>query len=410
MNIPCCAALALGIALSAHTTHAEEPGRDHRLRIATFNLKNVNSRAMARDRERMRRLGAVIRDIDPDIILLNEIAYGPMPGGEGEAPPLLAEVFTSGFIDRSGTPQASKYRVFAAPVNTGVPSGFDLDNNGTVAQEQGSRDYGGDCFGFGTFPGEYGMAVLVRKDLPILEDQSRTFQTFLWKDMPGAMLPAAAGDGQGGWYSDEELGVLRLSSKSHWDVPVRLPDGRVLHVLASHPTPPVFDGPEDRNGKRNHDEIRFWRDYIDGAAWIYDDAGVRGGLAPDALFVVLGDLNADPDEGDSAGHPTKELLLDGPRVQGGITPVSRVEEEGLDPDDTSHFRLRVDYVLASAGLDIVGFGVVRGLDDLPVGRAEAAAAAGATKDGWWGHEFPSDHYPVWVDVAVGGAHGMGKGE
>ena len=31
-------------------------------------------------------------------------------------------------------------------------------------------------------------------------------------------------------------------------------DGKTVHFLTSHPTPPVFDGPEDRNGTRNGDE------------------------------------------------------------------------------------------------------------------------------------------------------------
>ena len=60
---------------------------------------------------------------------------------------------------------------------------------------------------------------------------------------------------------EEELEVVRLSSKSHWDVPVKV-GGHTVHVLASHPTPPTFDGEEDRNGRRNHDEIRFWADYV----------------------------------------------------------------------------------------------------------------------------------------------------
>ena len=38
--------------------------------------------------------------------------------------------------------------------------------------------------------------------------------------------------------------------------------GKTFHLLASHPTPPVFDGDEDRNGKRNHDEVRLIADYI----------------------------------------------------------------------------------------------------------------------------------------------------
>ena len=63
------------------------------------------------------------------------------------------------------------------------------------------------------------------------------------------------------WYSPEELNVFRLSSKSHWDVPIRI-GRKTVHFLTSHPTPPVFDGPEDRNGTRNADEIRLFADYV----------------------------------------------------------------------------------------------------------------------------------------------------
>ena len=35
---------------------------------------------------------------------------------------------------------------------------------------------------------------------------------------------------------------FRLSSKSHWDVPLSI-GGRTVHFLVSHPTPPVFDDP-----------------------------------------------------------------------------------------------------------------------------------------------------------------------
>jgi hypothetical protein len=97
---------------------------------------------------------------------------------------------------------------------------------------------------------------------PIDAARVRTFRKFLWRDMPGALLPddpatPAAAD----WYSPQELAVLTLSSKNHWDVPVKI-GKRTVHLLISHPTPPSFDGPEDRNGRRNHDEVSFWRDYI----------------------------------------------------------------------------------------------------------------------------------------------------
>ena len=157
--------------------------------------------------------------------------------------------------------------LFIAPSNTGIPSGFDLNNNGVI----GGPD---DAFGFGFFPGQFGMLVLSQH--PIDTADIRTFQHFLWKDMPGALLPDdPATPAPADWYSAEELDVFRLSSKSHWDVPI-LVDGKTVHFLVSHPTPPVFDGPEDRNGTRNFDEIRFWADYITpgtSARYIYDDEG-----------------------------------------------------------------------------------------------------------------------------------------
>ncbi len=67
-----------------------------------------------------------------------------------------------------------------APSNTGIPSGFDLDNNGSIGGPN-------DAFGFGFFPGQYGMAVYSMH--PIDFGNIRTFQLFLWKDMPGALLP-----------------------------------------------------------------------------------------------------------------------------------------------------------------------------------------------------------------------------
>ncbi len=126
------------------------------------------------------------------------------------------------------------------------------------------------------------MAVFSK--YPIQTDDVRTFQHFLWKDMPGALLPNdPAVPGEADWYSPEELDIFRLSSKSHWDVPIKLPGRKPVHFLVSHPTPPTFDGAEDRNGTRNHDEIRFWADYVSGgrhASYIYDDEGEYGGLGP----------------------------------------------------------------------------------------------------------------------------------
>jgi hypothetical protein len=217
--------------------------------------------------------------------------------------------------------------------------------------------------------------------------------------MPGAMLPP-------GWYSPEELAVLPLSSKSHWDVPVRI--GKVtLHLLASHPTPPAFDGPEDRNGRRNHDEIRFWSDYLDGAAYIRDDLGHGGGFGGKA-FLIMGDQNSDPVDGGSLNDAIGALLANRridarfvPRSLG--APEASIAQGGAnasqrgDPRfDTADFNdrvagnLRVDYLLPSKGLRVCGGGVF-----WPSQIDPAASLV------WGDHPPPSsDHRLVWIDLSV----------
>ena len=205
--------------------------------------------------------------------------------------------------------------------------------------------------------------------------------------------------------------MFRLSSKSHWDVPVDV-GGRTVHVLASHPTPPTFDGAEDRNGRRNHDEIRLWADYVrpgPASSYIYDDAGGTGGLKPGSSFVILGDQNADPLDGDSVAAAIDQLL-DHPRITDPLpTSAGAVEAAALqggantthrgDPAyDTADFNdnpapgnLRADYVLPSRDLRPLDAAVF-----WPVLADPLSALTGT-------FPFPSsDHRLVWVDLRVHG--------
>jgi hypothetical protein len=284
---------------------------------------------------------------------------------------------------------------FTAPVNTGRPSGRDLDHNGRPGDPA-------DAIGFGRHEGQYGMLVLSR--FPIERDRARTFQNFLWREMAGALLPTDPRTGQP-FYDNDDLSVLRLSSKSFWDVPIRVPErggakAFALHLLCSHQTPPVFDGPEDRNGRRNHDEIRLVADYLDAkkGEYLQDDVGKRGGLAGDALFVIVGDLNADPVDGDSFSGAMNQLLKH-PRVDASFTPASvggklaterkgdpKLAGRGDPSHDTSNFgdfqNLRIDYALPSKGLSVVEGGVFWPTADEPGGEAITA----------------TDHRAVWIDI------------
>jgi endonuclease/exonuclease/phosphatase family metal-dependent hydrolase len=362
------------------------------VRIATYNTSLFRPAAgglladlSTPDNAQARAIAEVIRRVDPDILLLNEFDYAPgSPSG--------VDLFRANYLEaggNGGSPVHYPY-AFTAPSNTGVPTGFDLDGDGAAAGPQ-------DAFGYGVFEGQYGMALLSR--YPFDAAGVRTFRKFRWQDMPGNLMPD-------GFYPEPARAVLRLSSKSHWDVPVSVP-GHILHVLASHPCPPAFDGPEQRNIRRNHDEIRFWADYVSGGAradYQYDDAGRAGGLQPGERFVVLGDLNADPQDGMSWPGAASQLLrhpliqdplpasagaVESARLQGGAN-VHHLGDPRLDTADfgRSTGNLRVDYMLPSRDLEVAAAGVFWPRDGEP----------GAELTGRF--PFPtSDHRLVWVDLA-----------
>lgn len=273
----------------------------------------------------------------------------------------------------------------------GRPQRLHLDGDGSTSGPS-------DAWGFGKFPGQYGFVVYSK--YPIKDEQVRTFQYFLWKDMPGALLPTN-NDGTG-WYSDEALDGFPLSSKTHADLPVDV-DGTTIHVLAAHPTPPSFDGAEQRNKKRNFDEIRLWADYVSNRAdYLYDDNGARGGLSADANFVILGDYNSDPLDGDSYPGAIDQLLtnsrvldtaptsLGGQReaeLQGGANLEHRTEpkyDTGDFNDTPRPGNLRIDYVLPNTGTEVEDAGVF-----WPTREDEAFRLTGL-------YPFPtSDHRLVW---------------
>lgn len=368
------------------------------LRVATFNVSMTGDnytvpggtttgdelfeQLAAGSHRQIQTIAETIQRVRPDILLLNEFDFSADPARGVDA-------FRRHFLlhSRQGADAIDYPYYYVGPVNTGIDSGFDLDRDG-IASGRGQ-----DAFGYGLYPGHYGMLLLSR--YPIGHSAVRTFQQLLWRDMPGNLL-ADIRDSEGTpWYTEAMQQVLRLSSKSHWDIPVRV-NGQVLHILASHPTPPVFDGPENRNGKRNHDEIRFWVDYLDGgagASYIRDDAGGSGGLRGHR-FVIAGDLNASPVEGDATTAAISGLL-NHPLVNAAPVPTSVGGQENQpgNPHAASHtasFKLRVDYVLPSvAGLQVTGAGVFWP----PAGDPQARL----TED----RRSSSDHRLVWVDLVLG---------
>ncbi len=344
--------------------------------ISNFNADDQTERLSSATNTQLKGVAEVIQRVRPDVLLINEFDY------DAQDPALFQKNYLS--VGQNGQSGIEYNHVFIAPSNTGVPSGFDLDNDGNTGGDLMSFDYADDAYGFGRYPGQFGMVVLSK--YAIKSDHARTFQNFLWKDMPGAKLPADPQDRDGNgdtanWYTSAELDAVRLSSKNHMSVPIDV-NGQTIHFVTSHPTPPVFDGAEDRNGLRNHDEIRLVADFVDpDQNYMTDDNGVQGGLNEGDYFVIAGDLNADVDEGDSTDNPIDAFLANNPLINNSVVPEG---EGGPDADDTAEFvgGVRVDYVLPSANLDITSAGVFWPEDSSPLA----------------GLNDVSDHHLVYVDV------------
>ena len=394
--------------------------RDADVRFSTFNasLNRFFEGQLAMDlstpnNQQAKNVAETIQRYRPDVLLINEFDYW------GTNPQRPVDLFRDNYLEvsQNGAAPIEYPYSFIAPSNTGIRSGKDYDNDGNSNWPVQTIGYGNDAFGFGEFPGKFGMVVYSK--YPIDVAAARTFQLFRWTDMPDNLLPTP-------WYSPDEAAIFRLSSKSHWDVPIAI-GKKTVHFLVSHPTPPVFDGPEDRNGRRNNDEIRFWADYITPGAssrYIYDDNGVRGGLKPGELFVIAGDQNSDPLDGDSIPGSIQQLL-DHPLINTKVTPTSlggpwaaqrqggmNLTHRGDPAYDTADFcdtpvrppcagpgNLRVDYVLPRKTIQIVGAGVFWPTTDPNDG--DPYEYPYLTDPVGFGFPVPtSDHRAVWIDVTV----------
>lgn len=299
----------------------------------------------------------------PDILVLTQFDH--------DADLAALGVFAARLVERGvDLPHA-----YAIQSNAGMATGLDMDGDGTVGEAR-------DAQGYGRFAGAGGLAVLSR--WPIDAGNVRDLSGLLWRDLPGAVMPMVAG---APFPSAEAVAVQRLSSTGHWIVPVQAPGGTV-DLMVWSATPPVFDGPEDRNGLRNRDELRLWTAVLDGDL----------GTPPDAHFVIAGNANLDPADGEGIRVAMADFLADPrltdpqPQGAGGLAAADPAQAgdpafDTADWSDTGPGNLRVSYVLPAAVWEVEGAGVLWPSPDDPAAplTAEEIAAAGP-------------HRLVWVDL------------
>lgn len=279
---------------------------------------------------------AVIAHLAPDILLLTDFDYDY----DGLALAALAE-------------QLDYPHTFARRPNTGMQTDLDLDGNGRFGEAR-------DAQGYGRFSGDGGMAILSR--YAIAPDDVTNLSDVLWRDVKGAVLPTTM--------TSDVAAVQRLSTSGHWIVPVATPAGLVT-LLAYAATPPVFDGPEDRNGLRNRDELRIWTHVLNG----------EYGASPEG-FVMLGNANLDPEDGDGLRAAMAEFLGDS-RLQDPLAG-----RRTADWDDDGPGDLRVSYVLPAVTWAVKNAGVFWPAPDEANAEllGDDGLAAGV-------------HHLVWVDIS-----------
>nr|WP_281494122.1 endonuclease/exonuclease/phosphatase family protein [Jannaschia sp. S6380] len=275
---------------------------------------------------------AVIAAARADIILLQDIDWDH--GGLGLAV----------LVERLADLGADYRHSLALRPNSGTPSGHDLDGDGTTHEAR-------DAMGYGWFTGDSGLALLSRLPLGSATDLSST----LWSDRSEAakLLPPGARD------------LVPLATTAQWTVPIEI-GGREATLITMAAGTPVFDGPEDRNGLRNRDELALVSE-----------------LAADAdLPIVLGRANLDPDRGQGI-RPAITGLLTHPKLQDPVPTARDGRTETAFWDDPG--AMRVDYVLPPAAAKVVGAGVLGDAGDDALAGAVAEAGTGRL---------------VWVDIRL----------
>lgn len=338
------------------------------VRIATFNteLDRGGPGLLLRDILRgedpqVSAVAQIVAHAAPDILVLQRVDYDLDLRALTALRDVLAE-------------RGANYpHIFALRPNTGMATGLDMDGDGRVGEPR-------DAQGYGEFSGQRGMAILSR--YPLDAEKARDFSALLWRDLPGAILPEVDDKP---FPSSDAQAVQRLSTVGHWVVPVRIDDA-VLDLLVFHASPPVFDGPEDRNGRRNHDELKFWQHYMDG----------QFGSPPEGAFILVGAANLDPSDSDGRREAIAALLSDervqDPRPMRAGDAVGDPHHRGDPRLDTADWpapgpgALRVDYILPSADLAVARAGVYwpeDGTEDAVIMRAA------------------SRHRLVWVDLDMG---------
>ncbi len=291
------------------------------LRFGQFNIRDLTMRKL-RDPRNPQALAAarIIKKFAPDVLSVNEM----------EADPAAPRAFIENFLQKGEDPVDYPF-YYAGETNSGEPAGF-----------QPPFDYKG----FGLFRGQYGIVCLSKFRIDI--DGVKNYRGVPWISMPLGYCAEA---------DPPCPGSFPLWSTAFLDIPIEIvpvetgppaAGGATVHFILLHPTVPLRNY---MNLRRNADQLRFLKRYIGGQ-------GLPGvpTLSADTPFVIMGDLNTDPDEGVGTCEVIKELLENPDIIKPGAGRKTFLEEGGADwpgADRRGLLTARLDYILPSSRRFIV---------------------------------------------------------
>ncbi|MDA8388635.1 MAG: endonuclease/exonuclease/phosphatase family protein [Nitrospiraceae bacterium] len=309
-----------------------------KIRFGQFNIRDLTMEKLL-DPANPQALAAarIIKRFLPDVLSIDEMQAHP------DAP--LA--FVENFLKKGEDPVDYPF-FYIGQTNSGVPTGF-------------SHPY--DYKGYGRFRGQYGIACLSRPRIDF--DGIRNLKDVSWGALPEGYCARVSCPRD-----------YPLWSTSFLDLPIEAGYGTVVHSILVHPTVPLR---EYVNLRRNADQVRFLKSYIDGLA------GTSPAGGP---FVVIGDLNVDPDTGIGTNDITRGLLEDGNIIYRKTRRETFLEGGGVqDPpgDGPGLLKARLDYILPSSR-------------HFSMGGPEVFAPEGTP---WWPvARRASDHFFVYADCEL----------
>lgn len=319
-------------------------------RIAQFNLRELSTdKIVATSHPQVDAAAKIVARFHPDVVCLNEMQFdianvptSGMPGAKSAKPGTFSTAESNATRIAARIAAENPEAIYPYALITVGNSGFAWSGP-RPSTEPGSDWYS--LRGWGEYRGRFNTIVLSK--FPIVTDQVRIITDVAWDAIPKNSIAQMK--------TDTGLDVpagYPVFEKSLNVIPLDI-HGKTTYLVMSHPTAPAF---WSINPYRHEDELRALALFLDGQL-----PGVES-VPQGSPFVLIGDLNADPEEGDSRPGAIARVLAHDrlepwfPEGAGtmGKNPTFNTYVSGCGKGDgssvgdpSSRFQMQIDYILPS---------------------------------------------------------------